>query len=245
MIFNDLQWHNMWWHVETCWNMLKLLNRSQDSAPRADHRPRPHPLEVCTRISQKAQTIERPVAVSACVSHVSFWIALSCQVLRVIVLLPCQQNVCAKQWVWFRRLKDLQHAHFKNILEYIKCGFQHIFRMLGFTNLPISIIVNGFTHTNQTRSAPKSWCCMAGHIFWSRDPSACGPSRAAAIPWDELPCDFKQSWSLSDSAFWGIWWYKTYKYRQYRLMFLSYMMSYDVIYVCAKLKRNLWTLEPH
>lgn len=159
----------------TCWNMLKLLNRSQDSAPRADHRPRPHPLEVCTRISQKAQTIERPVAVSACVSHVSFWIALSCQVIRVIVLLPCQQNVCAKQWVWFRRLKDLQHAHFKNILEYIKCGFQHIFRMLGFTNLPISIIVNGFTHTNQTRSAPKSWCCMAGHIFWSRDPSACGP----------------------------------------------------------------------
>ena len=247
-VSDDLQWSSMTWHVMTCWNMLKhvetcwnmlkhvetcwnCLHRSQDSAPRADHRARPHPRLRSAPEFHKRRKQSKDLSQCQHVSAMSrsfFCFVLSSSPCYRVAAMSAER-MCQTMGVVQKTQKDLQHAHFKNIIEYIKCGFQHI-------------------STNQTRSAPKSWCFLLATFSEPRS-NCLRASRAAGIPWDELPGDFKQSWSLSDSAFCGIWWYNIYKYRQYRLMFLSYMMSYMFVpnwrEICELLSHISATLVPH
>ena len=154
MIFNDMTCDDMLKHVETCWN---CLHRSQDSAPRADHRARPHPRLRSAPEFHKRRKQSKDLSQCQHVSAMSrsfFCFVLSSSPCYRVAAMSAER-MCQTMGVVQKTQKDLQHAHFKNIIEYIKCGFQHI-------------------STNQTRSAPSRGAFCWPH-FLSRDPTACGP----------------------------------------------------------------------
>ena len=119
-VSDDLQWSSMTWHVMTCWNMLKHVETAS-IAPRIQlQEPTTEPDRIPDwglhqNFTKGANNRKTCHSVSMCQPCLVLFFALSCQVLRVIVLLPCQQNVCAKQWVWFRRLKKTCSMHILRI----------------------------------------------------------------------------------------------------------------------------------